>query len=348
MRPTLLIALALACCAALPAASCQALLVGGEPGSPLYQRRFQDWLTRFQTVLVKSGVAPADIRILSADPSFRAPIVGGPATAAAILEAIGAIAATAGRDDQFVLVLMGHSSNVEGVGPRLILPGADLAPEPLTKALAAIRCRQQVVINLSGVSGEFVTTLAAAERVNIAASSAGEQPEPVFGEFFLRALESGRADGDSGGPKDGVVDCLEAFTWASRETVRWIARLRYNSEAGHWRIDGRDSVAVFEHLFSGISGVPGSRKLDPESDRNAADAVPVIQPPDGVIDATWSGRRMIDEHAVLEDCGVAEAVSGLSATGFTVFPANEPLQPGWLARRTVIGHPAPAPNPTKP
>jgi hypothetical protein len=340
-RLLLVLALALTCGSILPAASCQALLIGGEPGSAVYQRRYQDWLTRFHALLTKAGVAAADIRLLSADPTFRAPIVSGPATAADILAAVDAIAAKAGRDDQFVLVLMGHSSNVDGVGPRLLLPGADLDVVPLAKALAALRCREQVVVNLSGIAGACIADLASAERVNIAATSPGELPEPAFGEFLLRGFESARADGDGGGTKDGTVDCLEAFTWASRETVHWIARLRYNSEAGNWRIDGRDSVAVFEHLFAGISGVPGSRILDPASDRSIADVVPQIQPPDGIIDAAWSGRRMIDEHAMLEDCGVTEGVAGLSASGFTAFPADQVLQPGWLARRTILGRPRP-------
>lgn len=339
MRPTVLIALALACAASLPAAACQALLVGGEPGSPLYQRRFQDWLTRWHGLLARAG---AEVQVLSADGSFRAPIVTGPATAAGVISAIDGIAAKAGREQQFVLVLMGHGSNVEGAGPRLLLPGADLEAEPLAKSLAAIRCRQQVVINLAGIAGEWTAGLAAAERVGIAASSPGELPEPAFGEFLLRAYEGGRADGDGGGPKDGAIDCLEAFTWATRESVHWIARLRYNAEAGHWRVDGRESVAVFEHLFAGIAGVPGARRLDPASDRNAADKVPEIQPADGVITAAWDGRRMIDEHAMLEDCGVAEGVPGLGPSGFTAFPASERLQPGWLARRTILGQPQPA------
>lgn len=337
MRPTLsCIVLALACAASLPAAACHALLVGGEPGSPVYQRRYQDWLTRWHALLTAAG---ADAKVLSADPSFRAPIVAGAATAEAVIAAIGGIAARAGRDDQFVLVLIGHGSDVEGAGPRLLMPGPDLEAGAVAAALAAIRCRQQAVINLAGIAGAWTAPLAAAERVTIAASSPGELPEPVFGEFLLRAYEGGRADGDGGGAKDGAVDCLEAFTWATRETVHWIARLRYAKDAGLWRIDGRDSVAVFERLFGGIAGVPGARALDPASDRAAPDAVPEIQPADGVITAAWDGRRMIDEHAMLEDCGVAEGVPGLGAAGFTVFPAAERLQPGWLARRTVLGRP---------
>lgn len=342
LRLVIAVLLALACTATAPAATCHALLVGGEPGSALYQRRYQDWLTRFHALLTKAGVAAGDIRVLSGDPAFRSPIVSGPARAAEILATVAAIAAKAGRDDQFVLVLMGHGSNVEGAGARLILPGTDLEAAPLAKALAALRCREQIVINLSGISGEWTSALAATERVNLVAASPGEQPEPAFGEFLLRGLEAARADGDGGGAKDGVVDCLEAFTYAARETVFWVARARHDTTTGLWRIDGRDSVAVFEHLFTGITDVPGARKLDPASNRAVPDAVPLIQPPDGVIDASWNGRRMIDEHAMLEDCGVAEAVPGLGATGFTVFPAAQMLQPGWLARRTVLGKPRPA------
>lgn len=339
MNRLLPIAFALALAAAAPAAVCHALLVGGEPGSPVYQRRFQDWLTRSHALLARAGVAPASIRLLSADPTFKAPIVSGPATADAVVAEAKRIAAAAGRDDQFVLVIVGHGTLVEGAPARLLLPGPDLEAAPLAAALAGLKCREQIVINLAGIAGEWIAPFAAAERVTIAASSPGEVPDPVFGEFLLRAFEDGRADGHAGGAKDKAVDCLEAFTWAARESVHWIARLRHNREAGTWRVDGKESVAVFERLFGGFADIPGARRLDPASDRNAADAVPLLQPPDGKLDATWDGRRMIDEHAMLEDCGVAEGVPAMGPAGLTAFPAAEQLQPGWLARRTVLGRP---------
>lgn len=339
MHRLLRIALILASCSLATAASCQVLLVGGEPGSPLYQRRFQDWLTRSHALLMKAGVAAADIRLLTADPAFTSPLVSGKATPETIIAELKAIAGRAQREDQFILILVGHGSMVEGIGPRLLLPGPDLEPEPLAAAMAAIPCREQVVINLAGIAGEWLAGFAAAERVYIAAASPGELPDPVFGEFFLRGLENGRADGHGGGPQDGRIDCLEAFTWAAQETVRWVARLRLNHETNTWKISGRESVAVFEKLYGGITGVPGARQLDPGSDRKAADPEPVVQPPDGKLDAAWGGRRMIDEHAMLEDCGVSEGVPALGPGGFIVFPAEQPLQPGYLARRIVLGRP---------
>jgi len=341
MHRLLLIAVASLCCQFASAASCQVLLIGGEPGSAVYQRRFQDWLTRSHALLVQAGVPAKDIRLLSADPGFKAAIVSGPATAAAVVAEITTIAGRAKREDQFVCIIVGHGTLVEGIGPRLLMPGPDLAPEALAKAMAGLPCREQVVINLAGIAGSWIADLAAAERVNLAATCPGETPDPVFGEFLLRAFEERRADGHAGGPKDGAVDCLEAFTWAAQESVRWIARGRYNGEAGAWRIDGRESVALFEKLFGGIAGVPGARKLDPASDRNAVDAVPLIQPRDGKLDQAWDGRRMIDEHAMIEDCGVAEGVPALDTAGFTTFPAAEALQPGFLARRIVLGKPKP-------
>jgi hypothetical protein len=339
MHRIFLPALLLLCSVTVQAATCQALLVGGQPGSPLYQRRFQDWLSRSHALLVKAGVPADHIRLLSADPGFTTGIVNGPATSESIIAAVEAIAATAKRDDQFVMIILGHGTVVEGVAPRLLLPGPDLEAEPLAAAMATIPCREQVVINLSGIAGEWLGMLAAAERVNLCATSPGEAPDPVFGEFLLRAFEAQRADGHGGGAKDGQVDCLEAFTWAARQSVLWIARLRYNRENDTWKIDGKDSVAVFEHLFDGISGVPGARALDPTSDRNTPDAEPLIDPPEGAFDAAWDGRRMIDEHAMLEDCGVAEGIPALGTTGFVTFPAEELLQPGYLARRTLLGRP---------
>ena len=75
--------------------------------------------------------------------------------------------------------------------------------------------------------GSFVESLAAPGRVNIAATSPEESAESVLAEFFLRALETGAADGEGAAAKtrDGRVTLLEALNWASYQTALWISRL---------------------------------------------------------------------------------------------------------------------------
>ena len=306
-----------------------ALLIGGLPGQEPYGRWYADWLARMQTYLTTTAHVPsANITVLSdKDATFEA-----------ITAALGKLARSAKPQDQLIVFIAGHGE-INGADPTLTLIGPDPTAQQVAALLNAFPAKNQVILNFSASSGDFLKALSAPGRINLAATSPTELNEPVFAEFFLRGLESKRADTD----KNGTITMLQAFNWAAQQTMLWISRWEETSDPLEtnfttWKASGKETIEIFEKLYSGVP----MRKLDPASDRNAADAVVEIEPPGGQITGTWARRRAVDEHALLEDCGEGIGVSVLGDKGLQPILGQKPGDPGYLAAHTVLGQPAPS------
>ena len=179
--------------------------------------------------------------------------------------------------------------------------------------------------------------------MNITATSPTEMNDAVYAEFFLRGLESSRAAAGKAGP----INMLDAYNWAAQQTALWIVRWEETGDGGKadagnvaWKATGRETVEIFQKLYPNDP----ARKLDPASDAKADDAVMPLAPPNGQVSGTWLNRRVIDEHATIEDCGQPLAVSALGDKGYQAILGAQPGDPGYLARQTVLGAP-PAPKP---
>jgi hypothetical protein len=317
-RLFLTFSLILLAAAAAPAATTYAVLVGGIGEEP-YTRWTNDWLGRFRSYLTKqAGVPAAQITLLSGDV----------ATSDAITKTIRDLAGRMQPADQFILILSGHGE-IAGQLPTLAVRGPDLTAPQLGEALKSVPAKSQIVLNFSATSGDFLKHLAAPNRVNIAAVSPTEIKQPVFAEFFLRGLESGRAGTD---PKK--ISLLQAFNWAAQQTPLWIARWEL-TEAGKWKANGRETVEIFKKLYAGVP----NRTLDPASDAKAEDAPVQLQPPNGEVTKEWANRRVIDEHAILEDNGLEVGVSVFGDAGYQPILGAQEKDPGFLAGKTVLGRP---------
>lgn len=312
-----------------------ALLIGGLPGQEPYGRWFDDWLARFQKYLTQTAkVPPANVTLLSRDA----------ATTDTVLAAIGKFAQRARPQDQFILFIVGHGEVVNGQTPTLALRGPDLTAQQLAAALNAVPAKNQVILNFSASSGDFLKYLVSPDRVNITGTSPTEIKAPVFPEFFLRGLESNWADAD----KNGTVTLLETYNWAAQQTAMWIARWKKTGpttgEAANldkptlsvWQASGKETVGIFQKLYAGAP----TRQLDPASDAKAVDTVVEVIPPNGEITDDWKQRRIIDEHAMLEDCGQEIGVSEIGDKGLQPILGVKPNDPGYLSSHTVIGKPA--------
>jgi len=305
-----------------------ALLVGGLGGQEPYGRWYTDWLSRFQTYLTASAHLPAsNVTMLS----------GKDATFEAITAALGTFAQRAKPQDQLILFIVGHGE-INGDAPTLSLAGPDPTAQQLAALLNAFPAKNQVILNFSASSGDFLKSLSAPGRVNLTATSPTELEEPVFAEFFLRGLESKRADAD----KNGNITMLEAYNWAAQQTALWIGRWQQTgdplqTDVTHWKASGKETVEIFEKLYAGSP----SRQLDASSDRTAADAPIDLVPPDGQVTGDWASRRVVDEHALLEDCGQGIGVSELGDKGFQPILGQKPGDPGYLAGHAVLGQPGP-------
>lgn len=292
----------------------------------------------------------------------------------------GAFAAVAGQSrpqDQFVLVLLGHGVAVQDPA-GFVLNGPDLDAAELARLLDSVPAAQQVVLNFSASSGRFLKRLAKAGRVNLCATGLRESNESVLAEFFLQALETGSADGFGvpvAGKADGAITLLEAYHRSVYDLVGWIGRQKapYTlAEApgggkvavprGDWVVRGKGAVALFRKLYDGPKGEPGAAVLAPESDATVDDEPVELKPVEGRLTvAAWDQRRILPEHAVLEDCGVELGVSCLTpwvpkssadsvlqdpaakaaadVPGFVPLDGRKPGDPGFLAGRTVLGRP---------
>ena len=317
---------------------CYAFLVSSWSGTKIHARRHHDWLLRFHTYLTKTAGVPAEnIIALCGDEDLLHPAVKGHATAESIRKSLEELAGKATAADQFVLFMVGHGVVTDKI-PTLVLSGPDFSAADLAESLEGIQAANQVVLNFSASSGSFLSFLAQKGRANIAATSPGEGNEPVLAEFFLRAIESKRADGEgapAAGRKDGVVTALEAYNWATHETALWIMRIRAAGDG--WRLSGKESVEIFEKLYVGPDDAPGARKLARGSDRNVPDPIVVIKPQDGLVDSSWRGRRVLSEHSTLEDCGEETGVSAIRSEGYEPLAGKKVGDPGYLAGRVVIG-----------
>ena len=291
------------------------------PGAPVYARRYDDWVKRFRSFFMEAvGVPEANVTVLSGDD----------ATAERVTRELASVAKDVRPVDQFVLIALGHGA-VGDMTPTIVLPGPDLNAKDLAQAVEGISAQNQVVLNFVASAGDFVRFLAKPGRVNIAATSPAEVNEPVYAEFFLRGLESKRADGDS----DGTITLLEAYHWAVHQTALWIVRQK-STKAG-WLVQGRESVEIFKKLCTGGPDEPAARKLSPRSNADADDAVRPFRPPGGKIDREWRGRRAITEHAVLEDCGEETGATALRGKGLDPLDGKAKGELGYLARRVVLG-----------
>src|SRR5687768_4196546 len=109
----------------------RAVIIVGAPGSPMYQRHYDDRAKRFDAVLKKVGLAVVTV---SNKP------------AAEVLDALKKAAGEAKKDEQFVLIILGHGS-VSEVGTVLVTPGADLQFAKVADELRTLKSSSQVILN---------------------------------------------------------------------------------------------------------------------------------------------------------------------------------------------------------
>lgn len=200
---------------ALTAQQAHALVVAGLGGTPEYRKEFHDLAQRLDSALVhRLGVPADDVEVLEEAPAGDR--AEARSTRDNVLARLAALAATAGADDDILVVLIGHGT-AEGEDVRFNLPGPDLTPADLATALDAFKTQRVAVVNTGSASGGFVAPLAGANRVIVAATrTTRERNATVFPRYFVDALAGDGADLD----KDGQVSVLEAFTYARQETER--------------------------------------------------------------------------------------------------------------------------------
>src|SRR6185295_18616957 len=115
------------------------------------------------------------------------------------------------KDDQLMILLIGHGTTLDGEEAKFNLVGPDLSATEWSDLIKPLRGRV-VFVNTSSASFPFLRKLAARGRVVLTATdSSAQQFETVFPEFFVEAFAESAADVD----KNGRVSMWEAFNYAS-------------------------------------------------------------------------------------------------------------------------------------
>jgi hypothetical protein len=291
----------------------RAVILVGTPGSPMYQRHYEDRVKRFDAVLKKAGIA--DVTTISNKP------------AAEVLAGVKTAVGASKPDEQFVLVILGHGQAGDA-GVTLVTPGADLQVSQLAEALKPLKSRSQVILNFAASAGDALPLLAQPGRVNLAAGSATQVNDNDLAEFVLLQLEA-----------DAKKPLLDVYNQAVLEWAKWTVRQKKATGEGAvgWLVEGKASAAISKKLYGGPD-VPDDRKFAPSADADKPDQANPPLMSDGK--PYWANRRLVTENPSIDDTGgKAPPASPLSEKGFTAVAPSSEQPNGAVAAKTVLGTP---------
>lgn len=194
-----------------------ALIVTGAAGGEAYAQKYATWRTSMvETLRGKFHYEPARLIVLGEDRSEGVQT----ATREHVRTAIADLRKRMTRDDQLLVLLIGHGTSLDGDHAKFNLVGPDLGASEWADLLKPVPGRL-VFVNTTGASFPFLRRLAARGHVVLSATdAAAQQFETVFPEFFIKAFEDSAADLD----RNSRVSMWEAFTYASAGVRQWFAQ----------------------------------------------------------------------------------------------------------------------------
>jgi len=339
------------------AAVTRAVLVSGSGGSPQYSRLLLDWVTRFHAVLTgPCGVGADRIVVLTETEDPRATPPRAAATAANFKAALQKMAQVLRPQDQFVLFVAGHGQVNEETG-KLCVPGPDLRAGEVGELLDALPAQELIIINAASGGADFLKSYLRAGRVVLTATGyETEGTQTYFAEFLIRGFETRQADLN----QDHVIDLLEAYAYAARETAHFYHRqyLLESPDLGqdvkptpgkiYWLVRGKETRAVWRKLYADTDNLMAQPRKQSGEEGELADNLPanLDDEPDptpqfGRYDKHWLNRRVLAEHARLDDNGASKDAFFLwKPYEFQNVPKDpKPGETGYVARQTVLGRP---------
>jgi hypothetical protein len=191
-----------------------ALIVTGASGGDTYAAKYDLWRGAFvATLRDKFGYAPDHVRVLAETPSDGVL----KSTRENVLRAVADLRKRLTKDDQLLVLLIGHGTSLDGEDAKFNLVGPDLSASDWAELFKPLPGRL-IFVNTTGASFPFLQKLAGRGRVVLTATdSAAQRFETVFPEYFVNAFNEPAADAD----KDGRVSLWEAFAYASASVRQW-------------------------------------------------------------------------------------------------------------------------------
>lgn len=185
-----------------------AVIVTGASGGEAYERKYAQWRADFAAMLHDTFQYPED-RVFVLGETEQPGVEK--ATKDNVQRILGALRKRLTKDDQLLVLLIGHGTTLDGEEAKFNLVGPDLSATEWSELLKPIPGRL-VFVNTSSASFPFLRKLAGRGRVVLTSTdSSAQQFETVFPQFFVEAFAESAADVD----KNGRVSIWEAFNYAS-------------------------------------------------------------------------------------------------------------------------------------
>lgn len=198
----------------VPGGDHYALLITGASGGETYAEKYDKWRAAFVATLRGRLGYPEDHIIVLAE--REGPGVGK-ATRQNVQRAAAELQKRLTKDDQLLVLLIGHGTSPDSEDAKFNLVGPDLRAVEWAELLKPI-AGTLLFVNTGGGSFPFLRKIAGQGRIVVTATdSPAQQFETVFPEFFIRAFEDPAADLD----KNGLISLWEAFSYASAGVRKW-------------------------------------------------------------------------------------------------------------------------------
>ncbi len=191
-----------------------AMILSGASGGDTYAQKYDRWRATIVSTLREKFAYPTDrLRVLAETESEGVL----KATRENVQRVLAELRKRLGRDDQLLILLIGHGTSLDGEDAKFNLVGPDLSASEWAELVKPLP-GHLVFVNTTGASFPFLQKLAGRGRVILTATdSAAQQFETVFPEYFVTAFTDAAADAN----KDGRVSLWEAFTFASASVRQW-------------------------------------------------------------------------------------------------------------------------------
>src|SRR5262252_3772808 len=168
-----------------------ALIITGASGGEQYAQKYDAWRVAFTTTLRdKFHYAPDRTVVLAETASDGVQT----STREHVRKALTDLRARLTKDDQLLVLLIGHGTSIDGDEAKFNLVGPDLSASEWLDLIRQIPGRV-VFVNTTAASFPFLRKLAGRGRVVVTATdSAAQQFETVFAEYFVKAFEDPAAN----------------------------------------------------------------------------------------------------------------------------------------------------------
>jgi hypothetical protein len=241
-----------------------AIVVSGASGGADYAKQLAGWRQAIETALTaRFGFAAAQI-VQLVDESARD--AGTPATAENVRKTLTALKGRIGKDDQVLLVLLGHGT-FDGQQAKFNLVGPDLTATDWAALLNGLPGRL-VVVNTTESSAPFMEALAARGRIVITATETPAQKyATVFPDYFVKALGDVQSDLD----KNGRTSIWELFSSSSTGVARHYSERAQLTTERAVLSDTGDKTGVQASVTGPVGTVARSFYLDRDSAAESTD-----------------------------------------------------------------------------